>query len=325
MTSTQAHPARPMSDPQTAAKAPGDASRQQRGTPQAEAMPQHGAAQQHSVTQLVCAADDSGSQLAKISGMVLKASATLWFAVAVIGQLLFAWYVAALYGGAVLRGDPARWNSVAPHAHVPGDTAGNAAFGLHMLLAVVITVGGALQLIPQVRSRAPRFHRWNGRVYVLLAAVASLTGLYMVWVRGTVGDLAQHLGVSLNGVLILLCAAMAVRHARARNFARHRAWALRLFLVVSGVWFFRVGLMFWIFVNQGPAGFDPKTFTGPFLTFLSFAQFLLPLAVLQLYLRARDGGGAAARFAVAAGMAVLTAAMGLGIFAAAIIMWLPRL
>ncbi|KQX01122.1 hypothetical protein ASC94_00235 [Massilia sp. Root418] len=262
---------------------------------------------------------------AKAAGAVLNAAATLWFTVAVIGQLLFAYYVAALYGGAVVRGDPARWHAVAPHAHVPGDTAGNAAFGLHMLLAVVITVGGALQLVPQVRSRAPAFHRWNGRVYVLLAAVASLTGLYMVWARGTVGDLSQHIGVSLNGVLILLCAALAVRHARARDFARHRAWALRLFLAVSGVWFFRVGLMGWIVANQGPAGFDPKTFTGPFLTFLSFAQFLLPLAVLQLYLLARDGGGAVARYAVAAGLAVLTAAMGLGIVAAAAIMWLPRL
>lgn len=261
----------------------------------------------------------------RTGGAALKASVTLWFTVAVIGQLLFAYYVAALYGGAVVRGDPARWNSVAPHAHVPGDTAGNAAFGLHMLLAVIITAGGALQLIPQVRSRAPAFHRWNGRLYVLLAAVASLTGLYMVWARGTVGDLSQHIGVSLNGLLILLCAALAVRHARARDLARHRAWALRLFLVVNGVWFFRVGLMCWIFLHQGPAGFDPKTFTGPFLTFLSFAQFLVPLGVLQLYLRARDGGGAVMRYAMAASLTVLTAAMALGIFAAAAIMWLPRL
>lgn len=261
----------------------------------------------------------------KAAGMALKASVTLWFAVAVCGQFLFAWYVAALYGGAVLRGDPARWNSVAPHAHVPGDTAGNAAFGLHMLLAVIITVGGALQLIPHVRRLAPRFHRWNGRIYVTLAAVASLTGLYMVWARGTVGDLSQHIGVSLNGVLILLFAFMAVRHARARNIPSHQRWALRLFLAVSGVWFFRVGLMFWIFVNQGPAGFNPRTFEGPFLTFLSFAQVLVPLAVLQLYLHARDSGGPAVRAAMAAGLTVLTAAMALGIFAAAAIMWLPRL
>ena len=52
--------------------------------------------------------------------------------------------------------------------------------------------------------------------------------------------------------------------------------------MASGVWFFRVGLMLWVVVNQGPAGFDTETFRGPFLTFLSLAQSLLPLAILEL-------------------------------------------
>jgi hypothetical protein len=29
---------------------------------------------------------------------------------------------------------------------------------------------------------------------------------------------------------------------------------------------------------QGPAGFDPETFKGLFINFLSFADYLLPLA-----------------------------------------------
>ncbi|CAN7388017.1 DUF2306 domain-containing protein [Pseudoduganella sp. LjRoot289] len=270
------------------------------------------------------AAKKEGRSVRDAASAALNAAARTWFAVAVAGQLLFAYYVAAFYGGAAVQGNPARWNDVAPHAYVAGETAGNLAFGFHVLAAALITVGGALQLVPQVRSRAPVFHRWNGRVYVLLAVLASLIGLVMVWGRGTVGGLTQHIGVSFNAVLILLCAVQAVRHARARELALHRRWALRLFLVVSGVWFFRVGLMFWLVVNQAPVGFDPKTFEGPFLSFLSFAQFLVPLAVLELYLRARDGGGALARAAMAAGLLALTAAMGTGIFAAALMMWLPR-
>lgn len=271
------------------------------------------------------AAKREGRSLQAVASTALSAAVQLWFAVAVAGQLLFAYYVAAFYGGAAVQGNPARWNDVAPHGYVAGETAGNAAFGFHVLAAVVMTVGGALQLIPQVRRHAPVFHRWNGRVYVLLAVLSSLIGLYMVWGRGTVGGLMQHIGVSVNAVLILLCAFQAVRHARIRNLATHRRWALRLFLVVGGVWFFRVGLMFWLLVNQAPVGFDPKTFEGPFLSFLSFAQFLFPLAVLELYLRARDLGGALARAAMAAGLLALTAAMGAGIFAAALMMWLPRI
>ncbi|QXP44925.1 hypothetical protein FM038_25960 [Shewanella eurypsychrophilus] len=65
-------------------------------------------------------------------------------------------------------------------------------------------------------------------------------------------------------------------------------WAIRLFIVMGGVWFFRIGLMLWLMIHQAPVGFDPKTFEGPFLSFLGFAQYLIPLAVAQLYFAASD-------------------------------------
>ncbi|RSZ58172.1 DUF2306 domain-containing protein [Massilia atriviolacea] len=259
------------------------------------------------------------------AGTALAWSARLWFAVAVGGQLLFAWYVAVLYGGALVQGEPARWNAVMPRGYVAGDTAGNAAIGVHVLVTVVIVIGGALQLLAPLRRLAPSLHRWNGRVYVLLAVVSSLIGLYMVWFRGAVGGLAQHVGISINGVLIVLCAVFAVQHARAGRIALHRRWALRLFLAVSGVWFFRIGLMAWIVANCGPAGFDPVSFEGPFLSFLAFAQYLLPLAVLELYMRAQASARVAARIAMAGAMLVLSLATAAGVAAAAMILWLPHL
>lgn len=264
--------------------------------------------------------------LASVADTALKAAARLWFVVAVIGQWIFVYYVASFYSGAVVQRDLAAWNKVLPHGYVPGDTMGNSVLALHLFFAVIIIVGGPLQLVPQVRAYAPTLHRWNGRIYMLTAFTTSIAGLYLVWIRGgAAGDVVQHVAVSLNAVLIMLCAAMALRHALAREFGVHRRWALRLFLVVSGVWFFRVGLMLWLLVNRGPAGFDPKTFTGPFLNFLSFADYLLPLAVLELYLRTKERAGAPGRFAMAATLVVLTLAMGVGIFGATMGMWLPRL
>jgi len=116
-----------------------------------------------------------------------------------------------------------------------------------------------------------------------------------------------------------------LRHAMDRRFALHRRWALRLFLAVSGVWFFRIGLTFWILLNQGPAGFDPETFTGPALTTLAFAQYLLPLAVLQLYFHAQDRGGSRGRTAMAASLFAATLLTAAGIFAASMMLWLPHL
>ena len=255
----------------------------------------------------------------------LNAAAASWFVVAVLGQMMFVGYVIGVFGRPAVRGDFAAWNKVLPHGFVAGDTAGNLVVLLHLLFAVVITVGGALQLTPAVRRRASAFHRWNGRVYLLSALVMSVGGLIMVWTRGTVGDLSQHVSISINALLILVCAGMALRFALARRFDVHRRWALRLFLVVSGVWFFRIGLMFWVVVNRGPVGFDPGTFTGPFLTALAFGQYLVPLAVLELYFRAQRSRASGPRIAMAAGLAVLTLMTAAGVAAASMLMWLPKL
>lgn len=255
----------------------------------------------------------------------LKASATLWFLVAVIGQWMFVTYILAFYGRSALQGNWGAWNQVLAHGIVPGHTMGNVALAVHLAIAAIITLGGPLQLIPLIRAKAPSFHRWNGRLYLFTAFVGSISGLYMIWTKEVTGDVVQHVGISVNAILIMLCAALALRYALARNFRLHRQWALRLYLAVSGVWFFRVGLMFWIAVNQGPAGFDPKTFQGPFLSFLSFAQYLVPLAILEIYLRARDTDGAGRKFVAASGLVVLTVAMGVGIGVATRVMWLPRM
>ena len=257
--------------------------------------------------------------------IALKAAARFWFLVAVIGQWIFVVYIVSFYGGAAVQGDLARWGQGLRHAYVPGDHMGNFVLAMHLLLAVIVTVGGPLQLIPQLRAIAPSFHRWNGRIYLLTTFTISITALYLMWIRGgTAGGVVLHAGASLNALLIVFCGVMALRYALARKFDVHRRWALRLFLVVSGFWFFRIGLMLWLILNQGPVGFNPATLQGPFLDFLSFAE-VLPLAVLEIYLRVRDGAGAPGKFAMAASLLVLTVAMGIGIFGATMGMWLPRI
>jgi hypothetical protein len=149
-------------------------------------------------------------------------------------------------------------------------------------------------------------------------------GTYLIWVRGTVGDTFQHLATTLNALLIIGFAVMAWRNARARDFVTHRRWALRLFLVMSGVWFFRVGLMLWLLIHQAPVGFDGETFTGPFLTALAFGQTLLPLLILELYFYAQKRGGVRGRLAMTGLLAVLTLGTAVGVAGAAMMMWLPR-
>lgn len=254
----------------------------------------------------------------------LHAAAAFWLAVVVAGQSIFVAYIASFYGRAVLADDWSRWNKVLAAGYVHGDRIGNAALAAHLAIAVVITVAGPLQLLPCLRARWSAVHRWIGRIYIPVAVLTSIAGAYMVWTRKVSGDLPQHLGVTLNAGLIVLCAGMTLYHAMQRRFGAHRQWALRLFMVVSGSWFFRVGLLFWIVVNGRPVGFDPDAFVGPALSILTFMESLLPLAVLEAYLRAHKGRPWK-RFATAGLLVVLTIGVGVGSAAAAVGMWLPHI
>lgn len=248
-----------------------------------------------------------------------------WLLVAMAGQGIFALYVAIIYGGVLTGGGPESWNRSPAQAYRPGDGFGNLMFGLHAIFAIIIILGGMLQLVPAVRRRMPVLHRWTGRAYILSAGILSLGGIALIAWRGTVGSATMQAGTISNGIAILVCAGFAWTAARARRFDAHRRWALRLFLCVSGVWFFRVGLMAWLLAFRAPVGFDPKSFTGPFLSFLSFAQYLLPLAVLQLYFYAMDRGGPVMRLGTAGLLTMLALLTAGGIFGATMGMWLPRL
>ena len=106
-------------------------------------------------------ADSPIASGANLTARALRAAATSWFIVAILGQWIFVAYVIGFYGSAAVRGRFEEWNKVLPHGYVAGDTVGNLVVSLHLLFAVVVIVGGALQLIPQVRRIAPAFHRWN--------------------------------------------------------------------------------------------------------------------------------------------------------------------
>lgn len=264
-------------------------------------------------------------KLVKWARSSLSIAAVSWFVTAVIGQLLFVTYIIGFYGLSALDGNPEAWNQVLAHGWEAGNWFGNAVISLHLVFTVLIVAGGALQLTPMVRQRWPRFHRMNGRFYMLSVVIMSVGGLILTWTRNVVGDLTQHIAISINALVILLCAAMTLRYALQRRLDVHRRWAIRLFLAVSGVWFLRVGLMFWLAANQGPVGFDPETFTGPFLSAISFGQYLIPLAIAELYFRAQRSTRVTQQLLTTSVLALSTLVTGAGIAAATLLMWLPRM
>lgn len=248
---------------------------------------------------------------------VLKGSAVVWFAIALIGQWAFAYYIAVFYGRRALAGDWAAWSDRMLNGFLPGDLLGNAAVVLHIVLAFLVSFCGPLQFIPAIRRRAASFHRWNGRVYLVAGTLISLGALYMVWTRGALDGRVggpNAIGISLNGVLIVVFAALTVRFAMARRIDVHQRWALRLFMVMSGVWFMRVGYGLWSFLHapNRPPGVGPRL-DGWFDIALPWLAWMIPLAALEIYMRARDGGSAGVKYATALLVVVLAVGTAIGV------------
>jgi hypothetical protein len=196
---------------------------------------------------------------------------------------LFGLYILAFYAAAALDGDLARWNEGLPQlyeAHTPLATSG---IGLHFAAGGVILALGCIQFIAPLRARYPKVHRWIGRIYVFAALCAGAGGLAFIYAKGTIGGAVMNVGFGLYGALTVAAAVQAYRYARARDFTRHRAWAMRLFALAIGSWLYRMDYGFWFMLTEG-AGHQ-KDFRGPFDMFMDFFFYIPNLLVVELLLR----------------------------------------
>lgn len=250
----------------------------------------------------------------------LKIAAMAWYTPVLIGQWIFAAYIFYAYGWPLIAGDPAAMNAHMSQAYVPGRNMGNISVFAHLALGIIIHVLGPLQLVPSVRNRFPRFHRWSGRAFVLSVIIVVAAGGVMLVVR-EIGAWTLRAGFIVQGALILWFAWQAVRFARRKVFNLHMRWATRLFLAASAVWFFRVLILVW-FVLTGGIGIDQSNGTGPFIDLMSALQFL-PLVIYELYWRVKAKSSHRARYAFAIFLWIAAALISVGVVLATIGVWFP--
>jgi uncharacterized membrane protein len=259
------------------------------------------------------------------SERTLRVAAGVWFTVAFVGQLIFASSTALFYSMTALRGDMVVWNKRLAHGYIAGDPFGNAALIIHIVLAILMIASGTIQFMPAIRQHAPAFHRWNGRIYISAAFTLAFAGLYLLITRGSGITPLQEAATALLGVLVLLCATMALRTALKRDFTTHRRWAWRLYLLVCSALFIRSGVSLAAMIAAGTGALDLSALKGSFLTFMIFGQYIIPLAVLELYFLTQRGGGRVARLAMASGLVALSLTMGAGVAAASIGIFVPSI
>lgn len=218
-------------------------------------------------------------QALRFSGRMLVI--TVW-----ISAILFGLFILSFYFVALLNGNTAQWNEILPGLYDTRTRPATLGIGLHFAGGGIILVLGFVQLIEGLRRRYPIVHRWLGRVYVFAALLTATGGLVFIAVKGTIGGLVMDIGFAGYGVLMFLAAVQTIRHARAKRFEDHRAWAIRLFALALGSWIYRMDYGFW-YMLTGAAG-HTADFTGPFDYFMDFFFYLPNLAVAEVFIRRKE-------------------------------------
>ena len=116
---------------------------------------------------------------------------------------------------------------------------------VHILPGALFMILGPLQFIPRLRSRHPGFHRWSGRVFLILGAVIGISALMMSF-QTTIGGANETAATTLFALIFLFSLGKAYIHIRRREFAQHREWMIRAFAVGLAVATIRpiVGIFF---------------------------------------------------------------------------------
>ena len=248
-----------------------------------------------------------------------------WVAIALIGQWAFAIYILSVYALPSLFGQSELTLSAAPGQAAKSTSSSDLSLMfVHIVPAALMAMSGILQLFPRIRAKYPKFHRYNGRMFFVLGISGALTGLYLTWGAGFRFSDIGSLGVTLNGILIPIFIIAAWKSAVNKQFVQHQRFAIHSFLLVNGVWSFRLYLMGWFIVNQGANG-NTNKIDGPADIALSFACYLLPMAIAECVFWAKRTKSTKVKwFAFGAALigAVITA---IGVIAAIMLMWMPKI
>jgi uncharacterized membrane protein len=153
----------------------------------------------------------------------------------------------------------------------------DAGFARHMALTLVhILPGGlflslaSLQFVPGIRRKHLQFHRWSGRVLVVLGVIIGASALIMSY-KMNIGGPNETAATTLFAIVFLICLIKAYLFIRRKDVVRHREWMIRAYGVALGVAVTRpiVG-MFFAFRRMTPHEFFGIAFwLGFTITFLA--------------------------------------------------------
>ena len=100
----------------------------------------------------------------------------------------------------------------------------------HIIPGALFMILAPLQFIPKLRSRYPRFHRWSGRILVVLGSIIGISALIMSF-TAAIGGANETAATSVFAVLFLVSLCKGFYHIRRREITLHREWMIRMFAI----------------------------------------------------------------------------------------------
>lgn len=153
---------------------------------------------------------------------------------------------------------------------------------LHVIGATVFVVLGAFQFSAAFRRSRPSWHRIAGRVLIVAALLAAVSGLWLAFLHFPADSgVLLFLFRLLAGLGTVLFIALAFIAIRRRDITRHRAWMIRAYALGlgAGTQVFTLGF--------GEALFGKTELS---VALLNGAGWAINLAVAELAIRANPGG-----------------------------------
>ncbi len=126
---------------------------------------------------------------------------------------------------------------------------------LHVLAGALFLVLALLQLSSRIRGRYPAYHRWSGRLLVVLGGLTAIAGLYFGLLMPYAGAWEAS-AIALFGGLFLVAIGKGVVAIRRGNVIAHREWMIRAFAVAIGISTVRIVAAI-LDLTLTPAGFTP--------------------------------------------------------------------
>lgn len=104
----------------------------------------------------------------------------------------------------------------------------------HIAAGTLVFAFALFQFVPVIRRRHVTVHRWTGRLVLVAAVPAAISGM-LLQARSPYGGLLADSAIFLAGALFLTALVLAYRAIRRGDTVRHREWMIRMLAVALGV------------------------------------------------------------------------------------------